>query len=240
MAGSILHLVDHAVLKPTQAAEDVLAATALCLRHQVASICVKPSYVPLAADQLSGSNVAVSTVIGFPHGGTSTAAKVAETERAARDGAVEFDMVINLGFAFEGAWDRVRTDIQSVVSVATASGGLVKVILECGVMEGDAMKRRACEVAEEAGAAFVKTSTGFAMRSTPDGAAVPSGATEEDIRLMRQACSPAVGVKASGGIRSHVDATRFVELGATRLGTSGTAAIAAGEAGLDAKAASAY
>ncbi len=232
MSDSIVRLIDHAVLKPTHTGRDVVEACAMCAEYHVASICVKPSHVALAATELAASEVGVSTVIGFPHGGTSTAAKVAEAIQACDDGAVELDMVVNLGHVLEGAWNAVADDIQAVVDAARTRGAITKVIFECGLLPDDETKRRLCRICEDARAAFVKTSTGFAMLPDATGQLQPSGATEHDVRLMRAACGEGVGVKASGGIRSYDDAVKFVELGATRLGTSGTAAIAAGERGL--------
>ena len=226
---SIVRLIDHAVLQPTQMDDDVRAACELCRELVVASVCVKPSHVGLAAELLGGSPVVASTVIGFPHGGTSTAAKAAETQVACRDGAREVDMVGNIGKVLSGAWEFVAADIRAVVEVARAAGAITKVIFETGLLPDDATKIRLCEICEAAGAAFVKTSTGFGYVKDAHGALFATGATEHDIRLMRAQCGSAVEVKASGGICSYADAVKFVELGATRLGTSATQAIAAGE-----------
>jgi deoxyribose-phosphate aldolase len=231
LAQSIVKLIDHAVLQPTQTDDDVRAACALCAELGTASVCVKPSHVPLAAECLAGTSVLVSTVIGFPHGGTTTEAKVAETELACRQGAREVDMVANIGKALSGNWDCVEQDIRQVVQAAGRSGAITKVIFETGLLPDDATKIRLCEICEAAGAAFVKTSTGFGYAKRADGTQAATGATEHDIQLMRKHCSKAVEVKASGGIRSYDDAKRFVDLGATRLGTSGTKDIAAGERG---------
>lgn len=230
-ARSVVRLIDHAVLQPTQTDADVRAACALCRELVVASVCVKPSHVELAAELLAGSPVVASTVIGFPHGGTSTAAKAAETQVACRAGAREVDMVINIGKTLSGDWAFVAADIRAVVEVARAAGAITKVIFETGLLPDDATKIQLCQISEESGAAFVKTSTGFGYVKDINGALVASGATEHDIRLMRSKCSPAVEVKASGGIRSYADAVKFVELGATRLGTSGTQVIASEERG---------
>ena len=224
----VLSLIDHAVLHPTQTANDVRQACELCDRLQVASICVKPSHVPLAAELLGDSKVAVGTVIGFPHGGTSTATKVAETAEACDAGASEVDMVVNLGYVFANDWDAVLRDIRSVVEAATARQAITKVIFETGLLTSDDQKIKLCELSEQAGAAFVKTSTGFGFVKNADGQLQGTGATEHDVALMRKHTSTAVQVKASGGIRSYADAMRLVELGATRLGTSSTAAIAEG------------
>jgi deoxyribose-phosphate aldolase len=228
---SIVSLIDHAVLQPTQTDDDLRAACRLCLEVGTASVCVKPSMVSLAAELLAGSNVVPGTVIGFPHGGTTTAAKVRETEIACRDGAREVDMVINIGRALQQDWKYVGDDILAVREAATAGGAITKVIFETGLLPTDAIKIKLCELSEQAGVAFVKTSTGFGMVKGDGGGMVATGATEHDVRLMRAHCGPGVQVKASGGIRSFADAKKFIDLGATRLGTSGTEAIAAGERG---------
>jgi deoxyribose-phosphate aldolase len=170
----------------------------------------------------------VSTVVGFPHGGTSTQAKVEETTAACRDGAVEIDMVVNLGKVFSQDWAYVAADIAEVVEAARVSGALVKVIFETGLLPHDEWKVRLCQLSERAGAAMVKTSTGFGYTKDAAGHLVATGATEHDIRLMVASVSPHVGVKASGGIRTYADAARMVALGAVRLGTSSTQGIATG------------
>jgi deoxyribose-phosphate aldolase len=237
---SLVQLIDHAVLQPTQTDEDVRAACALCHELSVASICVKPSHVPLAAECLKGSAVLVSTVIGFPHGGTSTNAKVVETQIACGEGAREVDMVVNLGKVLSSDWSYVERDIAAVVIAAGQLQAITKVIFETGLLPNDDIKIRLCQISEAAGAAFVKTSTGFGYVKKPDGTMAATGATEHDIRLMRANCGPRVQIKASGGIRSYADARRFVELGATRLGTSSTREIAAGELGGQTNARSEY
>ena len=226
---SIVSMIDHAVLHPTQTEADLRAACALCTRLGVASVCVKPSMVPLAVEWLVDSGVLTGTVIGFPHGGTSTEAKVRETEVACQAGAREVDMVVNVGHVLAEDWQQVLADIRAVVDAAAAHRVITKVIFETGLLPEDALKIRLCEISEEAGAAFVKTSTGFGTIKRKDGSLVATGATEHDIRLMRQHCSDQVQVKASGGIQTYEDSRRFAALGATRLGTSGTEAIAEGE-----------
>ena len=228
---SIVSLIDHAVLQPTQTDADLRVACELCVRVGTASVCVKPSMVPLAAELLAGSKVVPSTVIGFPHGGTTTATKVRETEIACRDGAREVDMVVNIGRVLAQDWAYVLDDVQAVTQAATAAGAITKVIFETGLLPSDDLKIRLCEICEQAGVAFVKTSTGFGMVKGEGGNMVATGATEHDVKLMRATCGPQLQVKASGGIRSFADAKRFVDLGVTRLGTSGTEAIAAGERG---------
>lgn len=228
---SIVALIDHAVLQPTQTDADLRAACELCVRVGTASVCVKPSMVPLAAELLAGSSVVPSTVIGFPHGGTTTAVKVRETEIACRDGAREVDMVVNIGRALAEDWPYVLEDIRAVVQAASAHSAITKVIFETGLLPSDAIKIRLCELSEQAGAAFVKTSTGFGMVKGEGGGLIATGSTEHDIKLMRAHTVPNVQVKASGGIRSYADAKKFIDLGATRLGTSATEAIAEGSRG---------
>src|SRR5688572_7907860 len=234
---NIVALIDHAVLQPTQTDADLRAACRLCVEVGTASVCVKPSMVPLTAELLAGSAVVPSTVIGFPHGGTTTAAKARETEIACRDGAREVDMVVNLGRVLAQDWQYVADDIRAVVEAASAAGVITKVIFETGLLPSDDLKIRLCELSEAAGAAFVKTSTGFGMVKNEAGGMQATGATEHDIRLMRAHCTPKVQVKASGGIRTYEDAKKFFDLGATRLGTSATEAIAAGQRGEKAKSA---
>lgn len=240
MTDSIVQLIDHAVLQPTQTDADVRTACALCAELGTASVCVKPSHVPIAAEYLRGSSVLVSTVIGFPHGGTTTETKVAETELACQQGAREVDMVVNIGKLLSGAWEYVEQDIRAVVEAARRGGAITKVIFETGLLPDDEMKVGLCQISETVGAAFVKTSTGFGYVKQSNGAMVATGATEADVKLMRATCGPQVQVKASGGIRSYEDARRFVALGATRLGTSSTKEIAAGERGQQATSTSSY
>lgn len=204
--------IDHAILKPEFTRDDVDEQLAIAREWNVFSVCVRPSDIAHAVDVLTDSDVAVGTVIGFPHGTTSTAAKVAETRQAAQDGASEFDMVINIGALRSGFDDVVRDDIRAVV--AAADGAVTKVILEVSLLNDEQIERGS-RLAEEAGATFVKTSTGFAG----------GGATVDTVRLMRRSVGPQTQVKASGGVRSLQDALAMLEAGATRLGTSGSATI---------------
>lgn len=205
--------IDHSLLRPELTDDELRAGCELARRYGVASVCVKPSGVPLAADLLRGSDVHVGTVVGFPHGSSTTQTKVFEARRALEDGAVELDMVINIGWLRSGLDERVRDDIAAVV---TEAGGraLVKVILENAYLT-DEEKRRGCRLAEAAGADFVKTSTGFA----------PSGATLDDLRLMRAAVSPRVQVKAAGGVRTLDALVDVLNTGTTRIGATATSTI---------------
>jgi deoxyribose-phosphate aldolase len=173
-------VIDHSLLKPELTEADVIAECELAQKYHVASVCVKPYDVKLAAKYLTGSDVAIGTVVGFPHGSSTTAVKVAEAKQAIEDGAVELDMVINIGAVRSGKYDYVRDDIKAVVEAAKGKA-IVKVILENAYLT-EPEKIKGCKLVEEAGADFVKTSTGYA----------PSGATLEDLRLMRANVSPKV------------------------------------------------
>lgn len=209
----IAKTIDHSLLRPELDTDSVLAGCELARLYDVASACVKPCDVSLTAEVLAGSDVKVSTVIGFPHGSSTTAVKAFEAERAIADGARELDMVLNIGRLRSGAADEARADIRAVVEVA-AGRALVKVILENAYLD-QAQKLLGCRLSEEAGADFVKTSTGFA----------PSGATVEDLRLMRNAVSPRIGVKAAGGVRTLDALIDAMNAGATRVGATATQSI---------------
>lgn len=207
LAGSI----DHSLLRPDLTVDEVLAGCELAAGYQVASVCVRPADVPRSAAALRGTPVAVGTVVGFPHGSHETATKVFEAERALRQGATELDMVINIGLLRSGEDDLVGRDIRAVVEAAAGSA-VVKVILENAYLD-DGEKVRGCRLAEDAGADFVKTSTGYAA----------SGATFEDLRLMRATVSPHVQVKAAGGVRDLDGLLAVLSLGVTRVGATQTA-----------------
>jgi deoxyribose-phosphate aldolase len=211
---TIARLIDHTILKPEAIRDEVKTVCAEALRYEFASVCVNAFWVPLVAAELKGSAVKVCTVAGFPLGATSTAAKVAETRAALADGAEEIDMVINIGALRGGEPDVVQSDIRAVVEASHAAGAIVKVIIETALLT-DPQKVLACQLAQTAGADFVKTSTGFSK----------SGATVEDIALMRRTVGPAMGVKASGGIRTLEDLRAMVAAGATRVGASASVRI---------------
>jgi deoxyribose-phosphate aldolase len=205
----IAHLIDHTLLKPEATVQQISQLCHEALLYNFASVCVNPTHVKLAATLLKNSDVKVGTVIGFPLGATSSAAKVAETEQALNDGASEIDMVINIGAIKSGDYALVEQDIAGVVQMAHRRGALCKVIIETALLTDDE-KVRASQLAKKAGADFVKTSTGFNV----------GGATIEDVRLIRHAVGPGLGVKASGGIRTLSDVQNMVAAGATRLGSS--------------------
>ena len=207
-------VIDHSLLRPELTEADVIAGCQLADRYQTATVCVKPCHVKLASELLKNSTVKVSTTVGFPHGAHLTAVKVAEAQHAMDDGAVELDMVLNIGDLRSGKTDAVRADIQAVCAAAHARGAKVKVILENAYLT-DEQKVLACKLSEEAGADWVKTSTGFAS----------SGATLEDLRLMRRSVSEKVQIKAAGGVRTLPALLEVIDAGANRCGATATAAI---------------
>jgi deoxyribose-phosphate aldolase len=210
----IAKTIDHSLLRPDLDDAAIDEGCRLAAEYDVASVCVRPADVARARDLLIGTDVAVGTVVGFPHGSSKPATKVFEAEEALRDGATELDMVINIGALRSGRDDQVREEIAAVVDVAHRAGAIVKVILENAYLTND-QKVRGCRLAEAAGADFVKTSTGYA----------PTGATHDDLRLMREAVSPAVQVKAAHGVRSLDELLAVLDLGVTRIGATQTKAI---------------
>jgi deoxyribose-phosphate aldolase len=206
--------IDHSLLRPELDEDFVREGIELARRYGVASATVRASDVALGVDLLEGSDVFVSTVVGFPHGSSRTETKVREAELALADGARELDMVLNIGRLRSGDADNVREDIAAVVRTASSSGAIVKVILENAYLT-DAEKSLGCRLAEQAGAAFVKTSTGFA----------PGGATLDDLKLMRSTVGPSVQVKAAGGVRTLDALLEVMNVGVTRIGATATAAI---------------
>lgn len=208
-------MIDHTALKPETTKGDILKLTAEAKEYRFASVCVNPTWVKLASTELAGTGVDVCTVIGFPLGANTTAVKAFETSDAIQNGATEVDMVINIGELKDKNDDVVLSDIKAVVEAA--KGTLVKVIIETCLLTDDE-KVRACQLAVEAGADFVKTSTGFST----------GGATATDIALMRKTVGPNIGVKASGGVRTKEDVLQMIEAGATRIGASAGVAIVSG------------
>jgi deoxyribose-phosphate aldolase len=206
--------IDHSLLRPELDDAFIEDGCRLAARYDVASVCCKPVDVARAAVILAGTDVKVGTVIGFPHGSSVTATKVFEAQRALADGAVELDMVIDIGALRSGRDADVQADIAAVVDVAHAADAIVKVIFENAYLTDDE-KIRACHLSEAAGADFVKTSTGFA----------PSGATHEDLALMRRSVSPSVQVKAAGGVRTLDALLAVMDLGVTRCGATATSTI---------------
>lgn len=208
--------MDHTLLKADATLDGIDRVVAEAKQFGCASVCVNPFWVPYVARLLDGSGVATCTVVGFPLGASSTASKVFETTDAIANGADEIDMVINIGELKAGHTELVREDIRAVAEATHAGGKLLKVIIECCLLTDDE-KRLACLLCAEAGADFVKTSTGFST----------GGATVADVALMRECVGPDFGVKAAGGIRTLADAYAMIEAGASRLGVSAAASILA-------------
>ena len=206
--------IDHSLLKPELDDAFIEAGCRLAAQYDVASVCVRPRDVARAHKLLSGTNVAVGTVIGFPHGSSRTDTKVFESRLALQDGARELDMVVDIGALISANDKYVQDQISAVVEVAHADGALVKVILENAYLT-DEQKVRGCHLVEAAGADYVKTSTGFA----------PTGATIADLKLMRKSVSPRIGVKAAHGIRTLDALLEVMEIGVTRVGATQTAAM---------------
>lgn len=200
--------IDHTLLKPEATSEDIKNLCKEAIEYGFASVCINPCRVKLASELLKGTDVKVCTVIGFPLGATTSEVKAFETKEAIANGASEVDMVMNIGAMKEKDYDQVEKDIRAVVEAAGGKA-IVKVILENCLLKKEEIKK-ACEICKKAGADFVKTSTGFNK----------SGATVEDVKLMRQAVGDKMGVKAAGGIRDAITARAMLEAGATRLGTS--------------------
>lgn len=205
--------IDHSLLRPELTLDEVRDGCRLAADYAVKSVCVRPADVRLCVAELAGSTVEVGTVIGFPHGSTTTATKVFEAKTALEEGATELDMVLNIGRLRSGEDAAVEEDIAAVVESAKGAA-IVKVILENAYLDDD-QKRRGCRAAESAGADFVKTSTGFA----------PSGATIDDLVLMRESVSESVQVKAAGGVRSLDSLLEVMSVGVTRIGATRTAEI---------------
>ncbi|MEM6396623.1 MAG: deoxyribose-phosphate aldolase [Bacteroidota bacterium] len=220
------HFIDHAVLHPTATEKHLIESCQIAVKYQVTSICVKPCHVKKTAELTQISGVPVSTVIGFPHGSNSTDVKVFEAQKAIADGAVELDMVANIGAVLSGDQTFAGRDIAAVLEVCRAHQVLLKVIFENDFLPDDTYKIELCRICSDLQVDFVKTSTGFGYTKQANGFYQYRGATEHDVALMRQHCPPEIGVKASGGIRDLATLKRMVKLGATRIGTSSTAKIA--------------
>lgn len=210
----IAKMIDHSLLQPQLTDAELEAGCKLARDFNVASVCIKPYAVEMARDILAGSTVAVSTTIGFPHGGHLTSIKVGESERAIAQGAIELDMVVNIGKVLSKQWDYVREDIRAVVDLAHQRGAIVKVIFENCYLQ-DEHKEMLCRLCAEVKADFVKTSTGYGS----------SGATDEDLKLMRRCSPPSVQVKAAGGVRTFERLLAVRALGVTRAGATATKVI---------------
>jgi deoxyribose-phosphate aldolase len=228
----LAQMIDHSLLHPTMTDQDLEAGCKLAAKYGVASVCIKPYAVKRAVEWLADSDVRVGAVIGFPHGNSNTESKRYETELACKDGAVEIDMVINIGKALSGDWDYVEREIKVVGDEAHRRTAKLKVIFENDYLakggaglSGDEFKKKLCQIGERAGADWVKTSSGYGFVKQADGSYTYQGATEHDLTLMRANVSDRVQVKAAGGVRDLDGLIKVRDLGCSRCGATATAAM---------------
>ena len=218
-------MIDHSILHPTMTDEILVRECEVAKRYDVASVCVKPYAVEKAKKILKGTDVAVGCVIGFPHGNSAVKTKIYEAEMACKDGAVEIDMVINIGKAIGGDWEYIEQEIKAVTDVCHRYNAIVKVIFETDFITKTEDKIKLCEICTNVGADFVKTSTGYGFVKQADGKYSYTGATIDDLLLMRNHSGPNVQVKAAGGVRTLDELLRVKETGTTRVGATATITI---------------
>ena len=224
---SIAKMIDHSLLHPTMTDQELIDGCLVAIKHKVASVCIKPYAVPLAKEILADSDVNVGTVIGFPHGSSKMAIKLKEAAMALDDGAVELDMVVNIGKVLSQDWDYISDEIRKINRLTVRRGALLKVIFENDFLTDDALKIKLCEICSKHAVAFVKTSTGYGFTRRENGLYAYAGATDHDLALMRQHTVPSVQVKAAGGVRTLDDVLRVKALGVRRVGATATEAILA-------------
>lgn len=217
-------MIDHSLLHPTMTDRELEEGCRIAAKYKVASVCIKPYFVKRAVEILKGTGVLVGAVVGFPHGSSVTEVKRYETELACKDGAVEIDMVINIGKALGDHWAYVTEEIKAINDVVLANGAILKVIFENDYLQ-ESHIIRLCAICSEIGVAFVKTSTGYGFVKQPDGSYNYKGATIPHLKLMRQNCPPSVQIKAAGGVRTLDDLLLVRSLGVTRIGATATASI---------------
>jgi len=221
----IAKMIDHSLLHPTMTDKDLKDGCDLAREYDVASVCIKPYAVKEAVKWLKDSDVKVGTVIGFPHGNSAIEVKLAETLEAVRDGAIEIDMVVNIGKVLGGDWDYVRNEIEAVTEISHQNNAIVKVIFENDYLPDDKYKIKLCKICSDVKADYVKTSTGYGFVKGKDHKYSYKGATTKDLKLMRKHSASKVQVKAAGGIRTLEDLLKVKRLGVTRVGATATAAI---------------
>lgn len=219
----IMKMVDHSLLGPGLTDEQLKEGCAVAVKYHTASVCVKPYHVRQATEYLKGTDVAVGAVIGFPHGNSTTAIKVAEAKQVLADGAVEVDMVVNIGKVLSEDWQYVSQEIKTLADLTHLNGAILKVIFENDLLPEDRFKIKLCEICSEAGADFVKTSTGYNYVKGADGKYSYQGATLQDLQLMRDHAAPEVQVKAAGKSGTLDAVIKIREIGVTRTGTAQTA-----------------
>ena len=221
----IAKMIDHSLLHPTMTDSDLENGCALAKQYDVATVCIKPYYVAKAKELLAGSDVAVCTVVGFPHGSSTILMKVAETRQACKDGATEIDVVVNIGKVLSEDWRYVKRELFAVHKECRKHGAILKVIFENDFLPKDKLKIKLCKICSGLGIEFVKTSTGYGFVKQPDGNNITKGATEHDLLLMRKHSDAAVQVKAAGGVRTLDDTLKVRALGVSRIGATATVAI---------------
>jgi len=218
-------MIDHSLLHPTMTDEELKSGCALASAYNTASVCIKPYAISEAKQWLNGSDVLICTVIGFPHGNSTTAVKVFETEQASLSGAREIDMVVNIGKVLSNDWDYTKSEISAINEVTKNQQAVLKVIFENDFLPDDYHKIQLCEICSNIGVEFIKTSTGYGFVKNADGNYNYKGATEHDPILMRKHAAPGVQIKAAGGVRTLDDLLRVRALGVTRVGATTTKAI---------------
>ncbi len=221
---TLAKMIDHSLLHPTLTDAAIMAGCELARRYQVATACVKPYAIGMARKILDGTGVGICAVVAFPHGNSTPAVKVKEAEEAVQSGATEIDFVVNPGKVLSGDWDFVHKEIAAINEVVVRNGALLKVIFENDYL-GELHILKLCELCSAVAVAFVKTSTGYGFVKQQNGMYSYAGATDRHLQLMREHCSPAVAVKAAGGIRSLDDVLRVRRLGVSRIGATATASI---------------
>jgi deoxyribose-phosphate aldolase len=220
---ALAKMIDHSILHPTLTDDDLKRECEVAMKYQVASVCVKPYAVPLAVEILQGSGVLVGCVIGFPAGNSTTGVKVFEAEQACMAGAVEIDMVINIGKALQGDWSYVENEIDAVTRACHRQGAIVKVIFETDYVTKETDIVKLCEICTRVGADYVKTSTGFGFVKDGEGKYAYQGATLPNLRLMKASIGPGVKLKAAGGVRTLDQLIAVQEAGCARCGATATA-----------------
>jgi deoxyribose-phosphate aldolase len=222
---SLAKMIDHSLLHPTLTDKELRDGCLFARENNLAAVSIKPYAVPLAREILDGSDVAVGSVVGFPHGNNRIEIKVREAEMACLDGATELDAVINIGKVLSGDWEYISEEIKALNEVAVNNRAILKVIFENDYLQDDTCKIKLCHLCNMHSAAFAKTSTGYGFVRQEKGMYSYKGATDHDLELMRRECRPGIQVKAAGGIRTLADLLRVHKLGVTRVGASATGAI---------------
>lgn len=221
----IAKMIDHSLLHPTMTDADLISGCELAKKYDVATVCIKPYFVKQAIELLKGSDVAVCTVVGFPHGSSTIQQKVAETRQACKDGATEIDMVVNVGKVLSEDWRYIKKEIGAILKESHKHGAILKVIFENDFLPKDKFKIKLCKICSVLGVEFIKTSTGYGYVKQANGDYNYKGATEHDLILMRENANEKVQIKAAGGVRTLDGLLKVMSLGVTRLGATATATI---------------